>query len=233
MISISRQEIRSALEQYIVSLSIMPEGKHQLDEMAVPSYLHGNPLVRWIIRERLWALHHILCKEGKKRGKGGCLLDFGCGIGLLGVMQSAYVEKTVAVDLVIEPAKLIKEHYRVENMMPIAAVDFHWSDWQNAFDHVVAADVLEHVDNLDSFLDNIASVLRPEGRFFLSGPTESWFYGLCRKIAGFTGEYHHRNIYDIEKQLSDKGWHRTEVKAIPWFLPFKMFRVSVWKRKLP
>jgi 2-polyprenyl-3-methyl-5-hydroxy-6-metoxy-1,4-benzoquinol methylase len=115
-------------------------------------------------------------------------------------------------------------------MYPIDAKDFRWEEYQNTFDVVVAADVLEHVDHLDSYLNNIYESLKEKGCFYLSGPTENWFYGLCRKIAGFTGEYHHRNIFDIENLLKEKGWEMIEIRSIPWFLPFKMFRISVWQK---
>ena len=144
--------------------------------------------------------------------------------------MSSFYKKIYSVDLFIEPAKRVKEHFHVQNMIPLEATEFHWDEFEDFFDTVVAADVLEHVDDLEGILDRIETSLRPSGRFLLSGPTESWFYGLCRKIAGFTGEYHHRDINDIENLLSKKGWSMMQVRSIPWFLPFKMFRVSVWKK---
>jgi hypothetical protein len=47
----------------------------------------------------------------------------------------------------------------------------------------------------------------------------------------FKGDYHERSIYDIERVLKEQGWTMTQVKQIPWFLPVKMFRVSIWKKK--
>ena len=217
MIPISQNEIRSAIGKYAVFHSSKSELAHQLDEMAIPSYLHWNPLVRWIIIERLKVIHKIILKESDI----DALLDFGCGIGLLGVMSFSCCERIYSVDLFIEPAKLIKEHFHVPNMVPLEATEFHWDDYRNFFDVIVAADVLEHVDDLEGIFDQIEASLRPNGLLLLSGPTESWFYGLCRKIAGFTGEYHHRNIYDIENLLSKKGWSKIRMRSIPWFLPFR------------
>lgn len=224
---ISREKVSAAIK----SLAENMPGE-VIDEMAVPSYLHWNPLVRWIIRKRLRVIDRLLSTQARRYPgkKLGSILDFGCGIGLLGVLQHRNCDEIVSVDIEIEPIKKIKEFYRINNITPCSAEDFMWSDHVSRFDAVIAADVLEHVDDIRAYTDRIAEVLKKDGRFYLSGPTESWFYGLCRKIAGFTGEYHHCNIFDIESILEESNWTRKEIRKIPWFLPFKMFRVSVWNK---
>jgi hypothetical protein len=47
---------------------------HQRDEMAAPSYLHRNPLIRWLFWQRLELAWQLLGKGPDWRG-----LDFGCG----------------------------------------------------------------------------------------------------------------------------------------------------------
>ncbi|MGL4594575.1 MAG: class I SAM-dependent methyltransferase [Thermoguttaceae bacterium] len=214
--SLSSENIRTALASY--------QGeKHVTDEMAIPSYLHWNPLVRWIIRERLRVVQRmILTKKPVARN----ILDFGCGLGLMSVLLADHCETITSVDLEIEPAQCVQRYYGIENMFPVDAKKF---DWSGNYDAVIAADVLEHVDDLELFLDKIKSVVNPQtGQLILSGPTENWFYSLCRKIAGFKGDYHERSIFDIEEVLRQSGWKMTEIRSIPWFLPVKMFRVSIW-----
>ena len=76
MISVSPKEIRTAIGKYAVSHTSKSEISHQLHEMAIPSYLHWNPLVRWIISERLRVLCRLIKgeekrREEKRRGKWG------------------------------------------------------------------------------------------------------------------------------------------------------------------
>ena len=48
------------------------------DEMAVPTYLHANPLARWIF----WKRHHTILELAEVR-PADAILDFGTGIGAL------------------------------------------------------------------------------------------------------------------------------------------------------
>lgn len=60
-------------------------------------------------------------------------------------------------------------------------------------------DVLEHVDDLEHTLDSFSQFLSKEGRLIISGPTENFFYRTGRKLAGYSGDYHCRNVHEIER----------------------------------
>jgi hypothetical protein len=65
-------------------------------------------------------------------------------------------------------------------------------------------------------------LLRPDGKLLVCGPTENWIYKLGRRIVGFSGEYHHRSIADIERAMERRFVVRT-VKRM--FYPFTLFVV--------
>ena len=66
-------------------------------------------------------------------------------------------------------------------------------------------------------------LLKPDGRLIVSGPTESVFYRAGRRLAGFSGHYHVRNIYDIESHLS-QFFRLSLVKRLVW--PVTLFRIT-------
>jgi len=61
-------------------------------------------------------------------------------------------------------------------------------------------DVLEHVDDLERTLFDIRRIMKPEGLLIITGPTENALYRCGRRLSGFSGIYHQRNIYDIESE---------------------------------
>ncbi len=61
----------------------------------------------------------------------------------------------------------------------------------------------------------------------VSGPTENVLYKAGRLLAGFSGEYHVTNIYDIEGKFREMGLEREALKVL--YPPVPLFRISRWK----
>ncbi|HYT32639.1 MAG TPA: methyltransferase domain-containing protein, partial [Thermoanaerobaculia bacterium] len=97
------------------------------------------------------------------------------------------------------------------------------------FDTIVCLDVLEHVDSLPEVVAEFVRLLKPDGRLIVSGPTESILYRAGRRLAGFSGHYHVRNIYEIERYLS-RFFHLSVARRLVW--PITLFRITVG-RPLP
>jgi len=160
------------------------------DEMAVPAYFSGNFLSRLVFFGRLaWFLQPI------DYSTASSILDFGCGTGLL---APYIVEKGInycGIDLTPETAQ------RYASKLCLGRTEFHHSLNELApsqkFDHIISFDVLEHVDDPNNILEQFKLMLTPGGQIALCGPTENLLYHLGRKLVGFTGDYHHRNIDDI------------------------------------
>jgi SAM-dependent methyltransferase len=190
-------------------------------EMAIPSYFHRNPFVRYIIRARL---DEILRVGGFS--PADVVLDFGTGTGILIPELCQRVSGVIGTDLRTEIARRMVWLSEIPNARIVELDDF-WTLPTNSVSKIVAADVLEHVENLDNLLDHFAKILKPGGRLIVSGPTESGFYKLCRRIAGFSGEYHLRSIFDIEARLAAKGYRTRVRNCLPVWLPTKMFVVLV------
>lgn len=195
-------------------------------EMAIPSYIHPNPFVRWIVTKRMFTLiSYMDLYDGCK------VLDYGCGTGMLLLQLPPDCVDYFGVDTSLWQAdKILKAHNRKDFTL------YDASDWDskfrdNSIDCIVALEVLEHVQDVSSLLTSFSRILKPKGKFLISGPTENVFYRFARKIAGFSGEYHHRNIYDIMLDISKSDLKvRVRSKTLPLPPPFNLFMVSEYIR---
>jgi SAM-dependent methyltransferase len=192
-------------------------------EMAVPSYCHRNPLIRWLFWRRLdqaWQLAAVR--------PGESVFDFGIGSGVLLPSLKPLARRIAGSDLHLAPARAMAAHLGMwveligsDGLAKWAAVNV------GQFDCVFALDVLEHVetDELRQLSGHFRQLLRPSGRLIVSGPTETFAYRVGRKLAGFRNDYHHRTIYDIDAELGRRWNREAAVVAPPWPLP-RAFLIS-------
>lgn len=172
---------------------------HALDEQALPSYTHGNLLAQELFWRRIRLVMEEIDRLAPRR-----VLDFGCGAGVLLphlVAQGAHVQAH-DVDLTAAQELAQKNGWGEIAWLPDRRALENLEG--NSLDLILALDVLEHVDEAELVLliALFARLLAPDGRLIVSGPTENGAYRLGRRIAGFSGHYHHRNIYDIEAKLA-------------------------------
>lgn len=197
----------------VTSIPIEDINEHDRDEMAIPTYLHYNPLIRWLMWKRYDCLADML--EGNVSGTA---LEFGCGIGLFLPELSKQYGKVYAIDLFPQYAIRMAREKKV-NITFIEKMD---EVEDGSLDVIVAADVLEHIDNLDDYLHLLDRKLKSSGQFLVSGPTESALYKLGRLLAGFgdKADYHHTNIYQLTDAIEKFGFQKGEVVNLPFpFVP--------------
>jgi len=116
------------------------------------------------------------------------------------------------------------------------------------FTVIFALDTLEHIEDVDDAIKEMQRILRDDGLFILSGPTETWFYKLCRFIQfgmfskhittsergmGSEIDYHFHNIYELEKKLISNGFEKIKQKSLPRYPIPELFRITMYKKKLP
>jgi 2-polyprenyl-3-methyl-5-hydroxy-6-metoxy-1,4-benzoquinol methylase len=195
-----KSEIRSTIRKV---LSQSEPGR--LDEAAFPAYSHPNPLINWLFWQRLRKIMEYLEPHAPYQR----VLDFGCGSGVLLPFLARISSHVAAADLDMTPFERMKA--QMEFHAKIETLDLKTATLLGlpaaSYDIITALDVLEHVEDLKSTLDDLMRLLKQGGRLVISGPTENIFYKLGRRMAGeeYSGNYHERGIAEIKRELANRG----------------------------
>ena len=203
--------------------------KNVANDMAIPSYLHGNPLISWIINKRM----NVVVKSLNMNNKPA-IMDYGCGVGMLFMKLPPGNGTYYGIDRVPWPGKKFLESHEREDVMVMDGKEWFDKISDGYLDYIIALEVLEHVDDLIDLVRRFRKKLKPDGKIIICGPTENIFFRLGRKIANiskfdFSGEYHCRDIYQIMKDIEAEGFIRESDTKIPLPEPFTLFIASCYK----
>jgi len=192
--------------------------ENDIDEMAIPSYRHKNPIIRWL----MWRRYECIAKLSKFSGDMA-VMEFGCGIGLFLPELNNSCGKVYAIDLFPYYAKLLCKRMNLDVQFLSDVIELP----DNHLSIIIAADVLEHLDDLNEYLTLFREKLGKKGRLIISGPTENIIYKIGRIIAGFgdKGDYHHRNIDQIIKTIEEEGFNQNKTITLPFRIPPFLFKV--------
>ena len=183
----------------------------------------GIPVVSNLFRKRIDVSIKFASLEDNIK-----ILDVGCKDGFLlkSIRNDNQSCKCYGIDINLEFFKAI-ENCDVRKA-DVTNLPFE----HNYFDIVFVLDILEHVKELDKAIEEINRVLKIYGHVILSGPTETWFYRLCRLFYRrmIDNEQHILTIYDIEKRFQEKGFQLMNQKSLPGFPIPELFRISKFKK---
>jgi 2-polyprenyl-3-methyl-5-hydroxy-6-metoxy-1,4-benzoquinol methylase len=208
--------------------SVSPEDR---DEMAIPSYLHSNPAMRWIAWRRLEIVAKLLRESFKelRDDSGRTVLDFGCGTGVLFDEASQIADRVFGVDIVLEPARLLVDEWGLDKVSLLDPETAKIQVSLQSVDMIVAAEVLEHIDPIDDTLAFFRDRLKPTGKLLVSLPTENALYRFGRRLAGFHGHYHESNAATIHQQILGAGFQQLCMQKIPAPGPLAIYWVVAYK----
>ena len=193
--------------------------------MAIPSYLHPNPALRWMAWRRLEVVVEALRRLAPPKGQGSVALDFGCGSGVLFRDTLARFDRVIGVDLVLTAAKALVSELSLTDVSLLTPPEADAAVANGSVDGIIAAEVLEHVDDLPPTLTQFKNWLKPGGKLLVSLPTENALYRLGRKLAGFSGHYHHSNAASIDARIQSFGFRRDKLAQIPAPGPLSIYWV--------
>ena len=134
------------------------------------------------------------------------ILEIGCGQGFnTQILAKNTKNDVIGIDFSREEIIIAKKRYKGVNFEVMNAENLKFKG--NTFDKIYAIQILEHVDNLDKVLDEIARVLKPKGRVIISVPyhrSEKW---LLKIRPTYFQEIHHVRIFkenELEKLCKKK-----------------------------
>jgi len=193
--------------------------------MAIPSYLHRNPALRWMAWRRLEVVVDAIERLSARRAPDSLVVDFGCGSGVLFKDTLKHFARVIGVDPVLDAAKKLTAELGLSDVRLCSPTDAANEIQPGSADLIIAAEVLEHVDDLKPVVKSFSSWLKPHGRLLVSLPTENAVYRLGRRLAGFSGHYHHSNAQSIDGDLRALGFRREWREQIPAPGPFSIYWV--------
>lgn len=195
-------------------------------EMAIPSYLHKNPVLRTMAWWRVELLAKRMQRAARAIGGGRRLtiLDYGCGSGVLFGEALDVADEVIGVDLVLDAARLlvVRRGYTRVRLLGPGEAEREIED--GSVDIILAGEVLEHVEPLAPVLKRFRGWLRGEqSRLLVTLPTENQLYRFGRRIAGFQGHYHHANAASITPEIEAAGFSLVRRENIPLPGPLSIY----------
>ncbi len=198
-------------------------------DISLDVYRSDNFFLREFFWLRLWFVVRLI--RSSNSGKKSCL-DFCGGSGVLLPSLATRFEEVFFVDQHTNEAVQLVERMGLRNVT-IHRSDIRSFDFgEQAFDAVVAADVLEHFLELDEPISKIHRWLRDDGTLFTSLPTENFWYRALRLVFGKEKPHdHYHTAAKVENYLKKMGFKKIAGMYHPLGIPcFPLFRISAWKK---
>lgn len=136
------------------------------------------------------------------------VLEIGCGQGFYSnVLARSKKRSVVGIDISFEDIQISKKRYPNVKFLQMSAEMLKFK--KSTFDEVYAIEVLEHVDDLQKVLDEIARVLKVGGKLIVSVPyykSESW---LKKIRPSYFKEIHHVRVFketELERYMKKRGF---------------------------
>lgn len=172
----------------------------------------------WIVRELFWRRLDKLLSLTNLDNK--VVMDFGCGEGALLPTLSELSKEVYGVDIKSEAAEELVSRYKLKNVQVVSA-DLREPLYQNMFDVVICADVLEHFKQMGEAIATISIALKEDGFLLVSAPTENFFYRIGRRVFGFVKPPdHYYNSLEITKYLKENGYYHINRYGYPFKMPY-------------
>ena len=135
----------------------------------------GERVIPGQVNDDLWSEHMARYAYARRYADGQRTLDAGCGTGYgsAELAQSAMV--VTGVDVAREAIEYARANYPLPNLRFVASSCAAMPFAENAFDLVVAFEVIEHLPDYRAFLHECARVLTHHGLFIVSSPNKSYY----------------------------------------------------------
>lgn len=148
------------------------------------------PSPTYLLR-RGWILHVL---SGLPRGR---LLEVGCGAG--GLLRDAGLLGFRCIGLETSPSAAAAATRRTDDLQGVEVVGAAATDWDGAFDCVLAFEVLEHIEDDSGALRQWVGWLRPGGHVLLSVPAHRRRWNASDDWAGHVRRYERQELGQLVK----------------------------------
>ena len=196
--------------------------RSRLGHEDTPRVYNDRFLVRELFWRRLDALLALSRAPGRERA-----LDFGGGNGVLAPTLSRLYDEVLCVDLRTEMAAEVLRAEGIGNVRVLTGELASLALPAEHVDTIVAADVLEHILDLEALVQEFARLLRPGGELLVSAPSENRFYELGRKVFGYTKPDDHYHPASHVEEVIARRLPLERRRSFPFYLaPLAVFSLA-------
>ncbi len=210
---IDPQLITSVIERTNLEFTISESDQA---EMAIPSYLHRNRLIKSMFWHRYDRIHQLV-----QLGKNMQVCEFGCGLGVFLPTLVNATSKVFAIDLFPQYAQLLTKELDLD----VAFLDDLSKLPDQSMDIIFAVEVMEHLDDPAEITRIFRRKLKPEGKLIVSSPTETLLYKFGRFLIGYNRyhKYHKQNAFQLREIIRRNGFVLEETVRFPSpFVPLNL-----------
>jgi glycosyltransferase involved in cell wall biosynthesis len=161
---------------------------------------------------------------------GGKVLELGSGIGTFSLRIVKHCAHLTVSDIDDRHVKTLKERFIGSRKVDVQKVDATQVDdviLTDAYDAVVALNMMEHVLNDEAMLKGVNHVLKPGGKLLLLVPANQWLYGSMDEALSHFRRY---EISELHGKLERAGFtvkdnkYMNAVAVFGWYFNYKVLK---------
>ena len=162
----------------------------------------GERVIPGQVNDNLWSEHVARYAYARRYAEGRRVLDAGCGTGYgsAELAQSALV--VTGIDVAAQAIEFARATYPIQSLRFLVSSCAVLPFPENAFDLVVAFEVIEHLPDHRTFLQECARVLTHHGLFIVSSPNRKYYAESRAKTGPNPYHVHEFEAHEFVEELS-------------------------------
>jgi ubiquinone/menaquinone biosynthesis C-methylase UbiE len=162
----------------------------------------GERVIPGLVNDDLWNEHIARYAFARFYAKDKRVLDAGCGSGFGSAELALSASQVTGVDIAPEAVALSRASYPLPRLRFVLASCASLPFPANAFDLVVAFEVIEHLADYRAFLNEAARVLTHQGLFIVSSPNKMYYAESRGKTGPNPFHEHEFEAAEFEQELT-------------------------------
>ncbi len=156
-------------------------------------------------------------------GKNKRVMDYGCGPGWGSVIIAKKAKEVVGVDISEGALKYAESQYQLPNLKFIKIDNYPTNFTPESFDIIISSHVIEHIDDVKIYLNQLKRLLKKDGILILTTPNKRF------RLLPFQKPYdpYHKREYNYKELKRDlmSVFNRFEIKGI--YSPKKIDEIEI------
>ncbi len=160
----------------------------------------GERVIPGLVNDDLWSEHLARYAFARRFAKAKRALDAGCGTGYGSAEMALEAEEVTGLDIAPGAVGYARKHYPMANLHFVAGSCLALPFAGESFGLIAAFEVIEHLAEYRTFLDECGRTLRREGLFIVSTPNKT-YYSETRTEAG--ANLYHEHEFEAEEFVEE------------------------------